>query len=28
VPANPRDFAGHLESQIMPRSLLSKLVQL
>jgi mannose-6-phosphate isomerase len=28
VPANPRDFAGHLESQIMPRSLLSKLVHL
>jgi mannose-6-phosphate isomerase len=28
VPADPRDFAGHLETQIMPRSLLSKLVHL
>ncbi len=28
VPLNPEDFASHLETQIMPRSLLSKLVHL
>jgi quercetin dioxygenase-like cupin family protein len=28
VPAHPQDFARHLESPVMPRSLLSKLVHL